>query len=225
MKNFLIFICSNRSDFFYPPIINSRLGKPFFLRCDRLPPEGVILMRQCVEDFGFFFLLWSTPASPPNSPWRTMRTGAWPRRRSTATEGLPNQSMSLVRPAPGVASHPEDHGDRRDRRGTAIPHAVDRAVRSAFGGPHVAMRKARHQNGRESACARGDTGGMKRAAETPTRVLTLRPALFCRTSRSSPTKADRTNAKASSSSCSQPCPVRSNNPNIRLLRRQFSSPA
>jgi hypothetical protein len=66
--------------------------------------------------------------------------------------------MSLVRPAPGVASHPEDHGDRRDRRGTAIPHAVDRAVRSAFGGPHVAMRKAGHQNGRESACARGDTG-------------------------------------------------------------------
>jgi hypothetical protein len=34
-----------------------------------------------------------------------------------ATEALPNQSMSLVRPAPGVASHPEDHGDRRDRRG------------------------------------------------------------------------------------------------------------
>jgi hypothetical protein len=47
---------------------------------------------------------------------------------------------------------------RRIRRTTAtagtgaaaIPHAVDRAVRSAFGVPHVPMRKARHQNGRES---------------------------------------------------------------------------
>jgi hypothetical protein len=55
---------------------------------------------------------------------------------------------------------------RRIRRTTAtagtgaaaIPHAVDRAVRSAFGVPHVPMRKARHQNGRESPYARGDTG-------------------------------------------------------------------
>jgi hypothetical protein len=33
MKNFLIFSCLNRVDFFYPSIINSRLGKSFFLRC------------------------------------------------------------------------------------------------------------------------------------------------------------------------------------------------
>jgi hypothetical protein len=55
---------------------------------------------------------------------------------------------------------------RRARRTTAtagtgaaaIPHEVNRSVRSAFGGPPVAMRKVRHQNGREPTYARGDTG-------------------------------------------------------------------
>jgi hypothetical protein len=73
-------------------------------------------------------------------------------RRSTATEALSNQSMSLVRPVPANAS-----GGPRPPPGQArLPSRTRyRAVRSAFGGPHVVVRKARHQNGRESPYARG----------------------------------------------------------------------
>jgi hypothetical protein len=108
-------------------------------------------MHRRVADFGLF-LIWrpgfgGTSAAPPNSPWRTMRTGAWPRRRSKLVSGAAG-SWRRIRRTMATAG-----------TGTAaIPQAVDRAVRSAFGGPHVAMLKARHQNGRESACAHGDTG-------------------------------------------------------------------
>ena len=73
-------------------------------------------MRRCVADSGYFLALaagfWGTPASPPNSPWRTMRTGAWPRRQPKLCR------INLCRwRGRFLASHPEDHGDRRDRRG------------------------------------------------------------------------------------------------------------
>jgi hypothetical protein len=93
-------------------------------------------MRRCVADSGYFLALaagfWGTPASPPNSPWPAMRTGAWPRRRSTATEALPNQSMSLVRPVPAVASGGPRPPPGQARRPSRTRY---RAVRSAFGGP------------------------------------------------------------------------------------------
>ena len=100
----------------------------FFCGAVNCPSGGVPLMRRCVADSGYFLALaagfWGTPASPPNSPWPAMRTGAWPRRRSTATEALPSQSMSLARPVPAVAG--------QARRPSRTRY---RAVRSAFGGP------------------------------------------------------------------------------------------
>jgi hypothetical protein len=122
MENFLIFSCSNRVDFFYPPIINSRLGKSFFLRCGKLP-SGRGYLDVSMRRGLWLFLLWRPGFGAPrhrrrNSPRRTMRTGAWPRRRSTATEAI-----NLCRwCAAGTGA-------------AAIPHTVDRAVRSAFGGP------------------------------------------------------------------------------------------
>jgi hypothetical protein len=58
------------------------------------PREGT-WMRRCVADSGFF-LFWRRAFGqprhrPPDSPWRTVRTGAWPRRRSAATPALPNR--------------------------------------------------------------------------------------------------------------------------------------
>jgi hypothetical protein len=85
-----------------------KVRQTVFLRCGKLPLGRGTFMRRCVADSGYFLALaagfWGTPASPPNSPWPAMRTGAWPRRRSTATEALPNQSMPVARPVPGVAS-------------------------------------------------------------------------------------------------------------------------
>jgi hypothetical protein len=95
-----------------------RFGKPIFCGAVKMPAGRSTLMRRCVADSGFFLTLavgfWGTPASPPNSPWRTMRTGAWPRRRS-ATEALPNQSMSLARPASGGLRRPPGQARRPSR--------------------------------------------------------------------------------------------------------------
>lgn len=49
----------------------------------------------------------ATPELPPGSPWRTTRTGARPRRQSAATQALPNQSMPVARPVPGVSITPD----------------------------------------------------------------------------------------------------------------------
>jgi hypothetical protein len=81
-------------------------------------------MRRRVADFGFSYFggrFWGHPGIIAAE--FAMADDANGSMAAPATEALPNQSMSLVRPAPGVASHPEDHGDRRDRR-AAIPHWI-----------------------------------------------------------------------------------------------------
>ena len=111
-------------------------------------------MHRRVADFGFF-LIWRPGFGAPRQ-----------RRRIRHGERCePEHGRAGDRRQPKLVSGAAGSW-RRTRRTTAtagtgaaaIPHAVDRAVRSAFGGPHVAMLKARHQNGRESACAHGDTG-------------------------------------------------------------------
>ena len=47
------------------------------------------------------------------------------------------------------------------------------------------------------------------AAPNPTSVYVRRPALFWRISRSNPISPERTNARANSPTCSQPCPTSS----------------
>jgi hypothetical protein len=67
-----------------------------------------------------------------------------PRRQPAATQALPiNRCRSRGRL---LASRREYHGDRGDRRGGHPARGGYRAVRSAFGGPHVAMWKARRRS-------------------------------------------------------------------------------
>jgi hypothetical protein len=134
-----------------------KVRQTVFLRCGKLSLGRGTLMRRCVADSGYFLALaagfWGTPASPPNSPWPAMQTGAWPRRRSTATEALPNQSMPVARPVPGVAS-----GGPRRPPGQARRPSRTRWIEQSD--PRLACPNAerKHQNGRESPYARGDTG-------------------------------------------------------------------
>jgi hypothetical protein len=108
-------------------------------------------MRRCVADSGYF-LLWRPGFGARRHREFAMADDANPSIAAPATEALPNQSMSLVRPVPAVASGGPRPPPGQARRPSRTRY---RAVRSAFGGPHVAMRKARHQNGRESPYARG----------------------------------------------------------------------
>ena len=117
-------------------------------------------MRRCVADSGYFLALaagfWGTPGIAAEF---AMAGDANRSMAAPAIDGNRSSAESIY--AGGAAG-----SWRRIRRTTAtagtgaaaIPHAMDRAVRSAFGVPHVPMRKARHQNGRESPYARGDTG-------------------------------------------------------------------
>jgi hypothetical protein len=59
-----------------------------------------------------------------------------------------------------LASRSECHGDRRERRGGDPAYGGYRAIRSAFGGAHVAMRKRR----RRSSRSRGRTFSAARPA-------------------------------------------------------------
>ena len=116
MKNFLIFSCLNRVDFFYLSSIPGSANR--FLRCGSAAEFAM-------ADDGNRSV--AAPAidgnrSSAESIYAGGAAGSWRRiRRTTATAGT------------GAA---------------AIPHAMDRAVRSAFGGAHVAMRKRRRRSSR-----------------------------------------------------------------------------
>jgi hypothetical protein len=133
-----------------------KVRQTFFLRCGKLPPGRGTLMRRCVADSGYF-LLWR-PGFGARRHRRRIRHG----RRCEPEHGRAGDRrqpklcrINLCRWCGRfLPSHPEDHGHRRDRRGGHPARGIEQSDQR-LAAPNVAMRKARHQNGRESPYARG----------------------------------------------------------------------
>ena len=118
-----------------------------------VPGRGTLL-RRCVAEFAFIPTLaagfWATPASPPDSRWRTMRTRARPRPAESIDAGGAAGSWRLVRTTTATA----------ETGGAAILHtAVIERSDPRLAGPMLKLSSSwsklfRRTLGRKSAYAR-----------------------------------------------------------------------
>ena len=127
-----------------------RFGKEVFAVRQIVSEEGTS-MRRCVMDSGFilnfggrtFGQLRHRPRIRLGGRCEPEQGGAGNRRQPKLSQTDRSRWRGRF-----LASRSECHGDRRERRGGDPAYGEYRAIRFAFGGAHVAMRKRRRRSSR-----------------------------------------------------------------------------